>query len=134
MTKQTVYIAGPMTGLPEFNFPAFDAAAAKYRALGYDVISPAEHDRDNGLDVTGMTGDPAELAGKFDLAEALLWDLVQVAECDGIVLLDGWAGSSGARAELALAAALGKMALRDLPGGYFTEPARDVTARHWIAS
>lgn len=130
----TLYIAGPMTGIPEFNFPAFDAAAAKYRALGYAIISPAEHDRDNGLDVTGMTGDVAELAGKFDLAEALLWDLARVAECDGIVLLEGWERSSGARAELALAAALGKMALRDLPGGYFTEPARDVIAQQWIAA
>ena len=104
----TVYLAGPMTGLVEWGFPAFDKAAAEYRARGFTVINPAEHDRENGLDVTGMTGDPAELEGLFDLKEALLWDLQQVADADGIVLLEGWEKSSGARAELALAAALGK--------------------------
>lgn len=113
----TVYIAGPMTGIPEFNFPAFDAAAEKYRALGYTVISPAEHDRENGLDVTGLSGDPADLEGKFNLTEALLWDLEQVANADGIVLLQGWTQSSGARAEHALAAALGKWAIEDAFGG-----------------
>lgn len=111
MTK--VYTVGPMTGYQEFNFPAFDQAAAKYRALGYEVINPAEHDREQGLDVTGMTGDPRELEGRFDLKEALLWDLHQAADADGIILLPGWSRSSGARAELALAAALGKWAIED---------------------
>ncbi len=39
-----VYLAGPMRGLPLFNFPAFADAAAKLRAQGYDVFSPAERD------------------------------------------------------------------------------------------
>ena len=38
-----VYIAGPMTGLPDFNYPAFNAAAAKLRALGLEVLNPAEN-------------------------------------------------------------------------------------------
>lgn len=108
-----LYIAGPMTGIAEFNFPAFDRAATKYRALGHDVISPAEHDRESGLDVTGLTGALAELEGKFDLAEALLWDLAQVASVDAVVLLEGWERSSGVRAELALAAALSKRVILD---------------------
>jgi hypothetical protein len=36
------YIAGPMTGLPEFNFPAFHAAAASLRARGFEVENPAQ--------------------------------------------------------------------------------------------
>ena len=32
-----IYIAGPMTGLPDFNYPAFNAAAARMRALGFEV-------------------------------------------------------------------------------------------------
>jgi len=38
------YISGPMTGLPEHNFPAFNAAAAYYRERGFEVINPAEMD------------------------------------------------------------------------------------------
>ncbi|MCY1527250.1 hypothetical protein D9M68_623110 [compost metagenome] len=38
-----IYLAGPMTGLPEFNYPAFHAEAARLRALGYQVENPAEN-------------------------------------------------------------------------------------------
>ncbi|WP_457825134.1 DUF4406 domain-containing protein, partial [Staphylococcus aureus] len=33
-----IYVAGPMSGLPELNFPAFHAAAAELRAQGFDVV------------------------------------------------------------------------------------------------
>lgn len=90
----TAYIAGPMRGLRNFNFPAFDECAAFLRSLGYDVRSPAEHDRENGFDETLNS-----LEG-FDLKAALLWDLQQVAEVDVIVVLPGWAKSSGVALEL----------------------------------
>ncbi|MBT9158943.1 MAG: hypothetical protein DDT26_00192 [Dehalococcoidia bacterium] len=37
-----IYISGPMTGLHDLNFPAFRDAAAKLRAIGYEVVNPAE--------------------------------------------------------------------------------------------
>ena len=40
---QTIYIAGPMTGLPECNYPAFHEAARRLRLLGYEVLNPAEN-------------------------------------------------------------------------------------------
>lgn len=40
-----VYLAGPMRGLPQFNFPAFDAGAATLEALGHEVFNPADRDR-----------------------------------------------------------------------------------------
>lgn len=108
-----IYLAGPMTGIPSFNFPAFDVAAARLRRqLGVFVFSPAEHDRcvygpeleDN------PTGDPilAKINHGFSLRKALLDDLTFICnEADGIALLPGWENSKGVTAELSLAKALG---------------------------
>src|SRR5690606_13585162 len=90
--------------------PAFDRVALTWRKAGYNVISPAEHDRENGFVPVGMTGHEDLAEEGFDLKAALLWDLEQIANADGIVMLPGWPFSSGARAELAFAAALGKWA------------------------
>ena len=38
-----IYLAGPMSGLPDFNYPAFHAAAAVLRAQGHYVENPAEN-------------------------------------------------------------------------------------------
>ena len=37
-----LYIAGPMTCLPEYNFPAFHSTAAHLRGMGHEVLNPAE--------------------------------------------------------------------------------------------
>ena len=50
MKTRRIYIAGRMTGLPEHGMPAFDAAAAAWRAAGWQVMNPAESfSRDNSL-------------------------------------------------------------------------------------
>lgn len=102
-----LYIAGPMRGIAEFNFPAFDAAWKRLLRAGYWPVSPADHDREVGFDATGMTGNEDLSAVGFDLPTALLWDLEMVARGDGVALLDGWEGSLGAQAEVAVARALG---------------------------
>ena len=45
--KHKVYVAGPMRGIPEFNFPAFFAAADKLRGDGFAVFNPAERDNEH---------------------------------------------------------------------------------------
>lgn len=112
------YIAGPMTGIPNFNFPAFNAAAAHLRSQGHEVFNPAERDiaRHGGVDISAgnLKGDPA-LAAKvhgFSLREALADDTAFICkEADGIAMLPGWENSKGARAEHALAVALGHTVL-----------------------
>jgi hypothetical protein len=105
-----VYLAGPMRGIPEFNFPAFAAATAQLRAAGYEVFSPAEKDIEkHGLDVNkSATGNLDDIkASGFNLRATLLLDLTWIAEnADGIVVLPGWENSKGANAEVALAKAI----------------------------
>lgn len=105
-----IYLAGPMTGIPHFNYPAFNAAAAKLRADGHEVFNPAEHDiAMHGKDISNPTG-CAETAARehgFDRRAALNADLSWICDsADAIALLPGWERSSGALAERALATAL----------------------------
>lgn len=103
-----VYLAGPMRGYAQFNFPAFYHGAEHLRALGHEVFNPAERDANVGFDPTEMDGDEdlAELG--FDLREALAADTDFISKhAEAIALLPGWESSSGARAEVALGKALG---------------------------
>lgn len=108
-----IYVAGPMRGIPEFNFPAFYAAAAKLRAAGFVVFNPAERDNEkHGTDISkgNATGDESIATQQhgFNLREALGADLEWIcAEADAIALLPGWERSKGANAEHATAIALG---------------------------
>lgn len=106
-----IYLAGPMRGIANFNFPAFDFAAAKLREEGHAVFSPAERDREAyGKEIEdNPTGDETKVAN----AACTINDCMS-ADCewicrnaDAIALLPGWERSTGANAELALSKALG---------------------------
>lgn len=105
-----IYLAGPMTGIPHFNYPAFNAAAAALRAEGHTVFNPAEYDIETfGKDISNPTGDAEQAASDhgFDRRSALKADLAWICDnAEAIALLPGWEASSGARAEYALACAL----------------------------
>lgn len=88
------YVAGPMSGYKDYNFPAFYAKAAEERAKDYTVINPAELDDDDG-----------DLTRPWDFY--LRRDLRVLAECNRIVLLDGWENSHGANLEVHIGKALG---------------------------
>lgn len=100
-----VYLSGPMRGIPDFNFPAFDAAAAYLRSHGHEVFNPAEKDREHdpiGKTWKSKTGDikAAESAG-FDRRKAIRADLDYIIDhAEAIALLPGWEASKGAQAEL----------------------------------
>jgi hypothetical protein len=91
-----------MRGHPKFNFPAFDNLAAYMRSEGWDVDSPAEHDRTVFPDIEEWPGyadgDPA-LCPKFNYSVSMRWDITRVVEDDAIVLLPNWWTSTGAKFE-----------------------------------
>lgn len=91
-----VYLAGPMTGLPDFNFPAFNEAEAELMKHYQTVFNPAKN-----------------FGGKKDLprADYMRKDFEALLKSDVIALLPGWAKSKGARAELVVAEQLGLKAI-----------------------
>lgn len=91
-----IYIAGPMSGHPEFNFPAFRAAAAFLRERGHEVVSPHEVGEALGGPDCGLTA-----------AQFLAADIRHLIECEAVALLPGWERSIGARCEAAIAVTLG---------------------------
>lgn len=97
---QTLYLAGPMRGYPEYNFPAFDSAAENLRKFGFRVISPADLDRAHGFSADDEV--TPSMLGRF-----LRRDIDALTDCDAIVLLPGWSDSLGASAEKAVARAIG---------------------------
>jgi hypothetical protein len=86
-----------MTGLPDYNYPAFASMAASLRMHGFDVVCPID------LDHGDMPGEP----GSKTHAEYMRLGLKALLECDAIILMQGWGNSRGARIELSVALATG---------------------------
>lgn len=83
-----VYLAGPMSGLPEFNYPAFNQAAEQLRTLGFHVENPAECE-------------PCDSWNEY-----MRRGLTKMLTCDCVAFLPGSMASKGATIERRLAANL----------------------------
>jgi len=108
--KPTIYVAGGMRGYDDYNYPAFDRCAKVLRSQGWRVINPAELDRDAGKAVSDPTAfDPETNYEDHEyMRNALMRDMVAICdECTAIYMMSGWENSKGAKAEWALAKALG---------------------------
>lgn len=85
----TLYVAGPMSGYPDCNYPAFDRAEEFLRESGYDVRNPAS---------IGAEGK--------HYVDLIRKDLYLLLECDGVAVLENWWESVGARNEVQVAGIL----------------------------
>ena len=89
---KTIYISGPMRGLPNNNVMAFADAADKLCQKGWWPVNPIDFDK-----VFGNSGDKTLLAACMDA------ELAVIPHLDAIFLLNGWEKSEGAKAELEVA-------------------------------
>lgn len=99
------YLAGPMTGYPLHNFPAFEAAANLLREAGLQVRTPVEIDQEIGvLEVLRFEDGSIKdvvLLPSYSYEKCMAADLLAIEMCDAIILLPGWNRSKGAKRELA---------------------------------
>lgn len=102
--RSRIYVAGPMTGLPDFNYPAFNVAALELRTQGWHVENPADHGVIEGA----------------EWADYLAYDLTRLGTCSAIYLLPGWELSKGAVLEHHIAQVLG-LEVMFAPNAYKTE-------------
>lgn len=89
--REVLYLSGPMTGIPDHNFPAFNRAAKELRKLGYKVVNPVEINPDQDM----------------SWHECLRADIKALCDCDILVLLPGWMDSAGAHLEMHIAHRIG---------------------------
>lgn len=87
MESVKIYIAGPMTGIPNFNYPAFIEASKILRCHGFDVLSPTEHTADEP---------PESYTAEHPYPYYLRRSLQMMLGCDVIVMLPQWFMSRGA--------------------------------------
>ena len=96
--RPTIYVAGPMTGLPKFNYPKFRRVAAMLRRKGWKVVSPVEIAEAMGLK------EPVDVALLSYVVDV---ELRALRGCDAIYALKGWEKSRGARKEMVVAISFG---------------------------
>lgn len=114
---RTVYIAGPMRGHEDFNFPAFDRARDEFLERGYIVINPADIDRAAG-DVPEDTtnGIYSGITRAYCFRDFHALHHMKGEEGDAVAMLPGWEKSTGATAEFMLARWM-KLAVLDAATG-----------------
>jgi len=86
-----VYVAGPMTGIEDYNFPEFIKASEMLRSQGYEVMNPADHGVVEGA----------------EWSDYLRHDIAKLSRCSKVFFLPGWSSSKGANLEMYIATSLG---------------------------
>lgn len=91
LIRADLYVAGPCTGYPDFNYPSFARATRFLRGAGYVIEDPTE---------------PGQVEG-WEWQDYMRRGIAQLIRCRGVATLEGWENSRGARTEVGLALAIG---------------------------
>lgn len=100
-----IYIAGPMSGKPDWNFSAFFEAEAQLQSLGHTVINPAHNDGETVEEALASAGAPDRPNNPWSYY--MRRDLPHVLEVDALCVLPDWQSSKGASLEVEVAQAVG---------------------------
>jgi hypothetical protein len=91
-----IYIAGPMTGIDNFNYPLFNSTARRLYQMGYTPLNPADSESENTThEFQGQTWN-------WYLRRAIK----KLADADALCLLPNWQNSKGATLEVHIAKTL----------------------------
>ena len=88
----SLYLAGPMSGYSQHNFPLFNRVAAQLRKQGFEVFNPAEN----------FDGDVRRPRAYY-----MQLDIPALIASQAVVVLPGWRKSRGANLEVWLALDMG---------------------------
>ena len=111
-----IYLAGKMSNVELFNYPAFDLNAGWLRGKNHDVVSPAEISREAGFSEFR----PAHQFTEAHYHETMLRNYTALLTCDAIAFMPGWETSKGSRLERDLAFRIGLPMYRvDATNDYF---------------
>jgi hypothetical protein len=105
-----VYIAGPMTGFPAYNFGHFDAVAGEWREAGHEVTTPFQCNSTVWRIHHGRDFDPYNDKCEYGdplLREMYAADVAALLASEKVVVLTGWEKSTGAQREVLLAQTFG---------------------------
>jgi hypothetical protein len=102
-----IYVAGPMTGLVNCNFPAFYKAAAMLSLWGYNPINPAAMDIDAQVASFNHNTKSVIMDNSFTMEDALGRDYDVIRDCAAVVVLPNWQQSKGANREIVYALSRG---------------------------
>lgn len=96
MISKRYYISGPMTGIPEYNYPMSELVTKELRAKGYIIVTPTE---------VGNALEAEYGVERYALSypEYIKANVIALLDCASIILLPGWRDSTGAKLELHIA-------------------------------
>jgi hypothetical protein len=125
--EEFYYLAGPMSGRPGFNFPEFDRIAGMLRSSGFTISSPAEYEHEaTRARITAARGDEDHDAVGPAWTSCLARDVAVVAHprCRGVIVMNEWEESRGARLETYVCASLKKPLFKftEYGGGFKLDP------------
>jgi hypothetical protein len=107
-----IYISGPMSGIENSNFDAFNEFEGKFDPDVVTFENPAK---------------PGHIEG-YEWKDYLKLALKMMLECEAVVLIDGWQSSKGCLLELHVAKSLGMRILKIVDENAWIVTVEDITS------